>query len=161
MGDMTSTDTQRALPKLDFSPAKTALSEVMTRVIYEHQPQVVSRHSGREEMLLIRPDDLASILGEFRFHASMVVNEGEATVEVAPVGVIGFGDSIDEAIADAATELNRYAQRYFEGWSFYRETDRAAHAPWLLRFALTDREHQTDLLIADAQANAPRAAPAE
>ena len=46
------------VPTSDFSPAKARLSDVMTQVFHGHQPQLVSRHRGKEQMLLVRPDDL-------------------------------------------------------------------------------------------------------
>jgi hypothetical protein len=44
-------------------------------------------------------------------------------------------------------EVRLYAADYFERAAFYAATDRAEHAPWLLRFALTPAAEQRDLLI--------------
>lgn len=134
------------LPALDFSRAKSALSEVMTRVVHEHRPSIVSRHSGKERMLLVRTDDLARYLDGFRIEVEVVEDAGETTVTLPRLGILGFGATREEALCDALVELRAYARDYFERAGFYAATDRAAHAPWLLRFALTPAEDQLGLL---------------
>ncbi len=135
-----------ALPVLDFSRAKSALSDVMTRVVHEHRPSIVSRHRGKERMLLVRTDDLARYLDGFRLEVEVTEDEGETTVVLSRLGILGFGATREEALRDALVELRAYARDYFERASFYAATDRAAHAPWLLRFALTHAEDQVGLL---------------
>src|SRR5712692_7927598 len=135
-----------ALPSLDFSRAKSTLSAVMTEVVHEHRPRVVSRHRGKERMLLVRADDLARFLGEFRFEAEVIADGGEVTIALSRLGVLGFGTTVDEALEDLLVELRAYARDYFERASFYAATDRAEHAPWLLRFALTPPDQQLHLL---------------
>ena len=140
-----------ALPSLDFSRAKSALSDVMTRVVHEHRPSVISRRRGKERMLLVRADDLVRYLGAFRFEVEEVVDRGEVTLALPRLGLLGFGRTRDEALDDLLEELRLYARDYFERASFYAATDRAEHAPWLLRFALTPAEEQRAVL-ADAVA---------
>jgi hypothetical protein len=135
-----------ALPSLDFSRAKAALSDVMTRVVHEHRPSVVSRHRGKERMLLVRAEDLVRYLDSFEFDVELVEEEGEVTAALPELGVLGFGASAEEAIDDLVLELRAYAIDYFERSSFYAATDRAAHAPWLLRFSLTPVAEQRALV---------------
>ncbi len=139
------------IPALDFSRAKSALSEVMTEVFWEHSPRIIRRHRGREEMLLVRPDDLVRYLATFRFEPEVTIDAGEVTVALPKLGLLGLGDSIDEAMEDLAEELRAYASDYFARASFYAATDRADHAPWLLRFALTPPERQVELLDEDSK----------
>lgn len=134
------------LPLFDFSRAKSALSDVMTRVVHEHRPSIVSRHRGKERMLLVRTEDLAAYLDGFRIEVETVEEGGEVTVALPRLGILGFGGTRDEALQDALIELRAYARDFFERASFYAATDRAAHAPWLLRFALTRTEDQLGLL---------------
>ena len=137
--------TTPALPLLDFSRAKGALSDVMTRVVHEHRPSVVSRHRGKEQMLLVRSDDLARYLSGFRFQLEVETKGAEVTTALPQLGVLGFGTTLDEALEDLLVELRAYARDYFERASFYAATDRAEHAPWLLRFALTPPDEQRAL----------------
>src|SRR4249919_3136459 len=134
------------LPSLDFSRAKGALSDVMTRVVHEHRPSVVSPHRGKERMLLVRTEDLAAYLSSFGFELDMLEDVGEVTATLPKLGLLGFGSTRDEAIDDLLVELRLYAADFFERASFYAATDRASHAPWLLRFALTPAAEQRGLL---------------
>lgn len=139
-------DVVPALPSLDFSRAKSALSDLMTRVVHEHRPSIVSRHRGKERMLLVRTDDLAAYLSSFRFELEIVEDGDEVTVALPRLGLLGFGATREEAIDDLLQELRVYAADYFERSGFYAATDRAGHAPWLLRFALTPADEQRSLL---------------
>jgi hypothetical protein len=139
------------LTSLDFSRAKSALSDVMTQVVHEHSPRLVSRHRGKERMVLVRAEDLADYLDSFRFDPQVVIDGGEVTVELEDLGVLGFGETVEAAMEDLVGELRAYARRFFERSAFYLQTDRARHAPWLLRFALTAPESQLGLLVEDSQ----------
>ncbi|HEV3232474.1 MAG TPA: hypothetical protein VG245_09505 [Candidatus Dormibacteraeota bacterium] len=138
------------LPSVDFSDAKTRLSDVMSGVVRGHQPLLVRRHRGKEEMVLLRPDDLARSLSSFRFHPRLLVRKGEATAELPELDVLGFGATPDEAMEDLVVEIRAYARRYLERAAFYLETDRAPHLPWLLRFAVTPEERQLQMLYEDS-----------
>jgi Antitoxin of toxin-antitoxin, RelE / RelB, TA system len=139
-------ETDEVLTTTDFSRAKTALSQLMTHVVYEHRPRMISRRRGKERMLLVRAEDLAEYLHSFRFKIEKIEDEGEVTLALPTLGILGFGQTIDDARADLLTELRAYAHDYFDRSTFYAETDRAAHAPWLLRFAVTPPERQLELL---------------
>src|SRR6266571_2932981 len=103
-----------ALPSLDFSRAKGALSDVMTRVVHEHRPSVVSRHRGKERMLLVGTDDLERYLSAFRFELEVVTDAGEVTAAIPKLGVLGFGSTVDAAVEDLLVELRSYTRDYFE-----------------------------------------------
>lgn len=126
----------------------------MTQVVHEHAPQIVSRHRGKEEMLLVGTRDLARFLDSFRFDPRLTIEPDQVTAELSELGLVGFGETADEAMQDLVEELRVYAQDFFERASFYAQTDRAGHAPWLLRFAVTPPERQLDLLYEDSQAAA-------
>ncbi len=144
------------LGSLGFSRAKSMLSELMTEVVHGHAPRIVSRHRGKEEMVLVGTDDLARFLESFRFDPQVTVEVGEVTAALPDLGLLGFGETLEDAMADLVQELRVYAADFFERASFYAETDRADHAPWLLRFALTPPDRQLELLYQDSrQAVAP------
>jgi hypothetical protein len=123
----------------------------MDEVVHQHRPQVV-RRKGKEQMLLVRPDDARRWLDTFRLHLRVVLDEGEATISADPLGVSGFGDSLDSALDDLLAEVRAYTLRFFERPQFYGETEARRHAPWLARFALTPPDDHRDLLVADLQA---------
>ena len=134
------------LPTIDFSPAKSQLSDVMTQVFHGHQPRIVSRHHGKEQMLLVRPDDLVTMLGKYRLDVQAVYEADEVTLRVPDMGVLGFGETLDEAIDDLLVELRAYATRYFREPARFMTTSRGAHAAALLRFALAGEDEQRLML---------------
>jgi hypothetical protein len=101
---------------------------------------------------------LARALESFRFEPQVVYSEGEVTVALERFGILGFGATFDEALEDAVRELRVYAQEPFAQPMLYGATDRAAHRPWLLRFALTPPDQQAALLLEDSRPTALRPA---
>lgn len=134
------------VPTSDFSPAKARLSDVMTQVFHGHQPQLVSRHRGKEQMLLVRPDDLVAMLADQHLEVRAVFDAGEVTLRVPEMGVLGFGDTLDEATDDLLLELRAYAARFFREPARFMASGRATHAGVLLRFALSTEEAQRRML---------------
>jgi hypothetical protein len=134
------------VPTIDFSPAKSQLSDVMTQVFHGHQPRIVSRHHGKEQMLLVRPDDLVTMLGEHRLDVQAVYDHDEVTLRVPDMGVLGFGETLDEAVEDLLAELRAYATRFFHEPARFLTTSRVAHAAALLRFALASEDEQRRML---------------
>jgi len=134
------------IPETDFSLAKSRLSDVMSHVVRDHQPGLISRYHGKETMLLLNAEDAESLLREYRFAPEIVFSAGEVTAQLPQFGVLGFGENVDEALADLLAELRLYTQRYFERASLYMQSDRRGHMPWLLRFALTPTDQQHLLL---------------
>src|SRR3970040_2336727 len=96
---------QPSVPTIDFSPAKSQLSDVMTQVFHGHQPRIVSRHYGKEQMLLVRPDDLVAMLGEHRLDVQAVYDADEVTLRVPDMGVLGYGETLDQSFADFRVDL--------------------------------------------------------
>lgn len=134
------------VPTIDFSPAKSQLSDVMTQVFHGHQPRIVSRHHGKEQMLLVRPDDLVAMLGDHRLDVRAVYDADEVTLRVPDMGVLGFGETLDEAVEDLLVELRAYASRFFREPARFMATSRGTHAAALLRFALAEEHEQRRML---------------
>jgi hypothetical protein len=134
------------LATIDFSSAKAGLSDLMTDVFHQHRAHVVSRHRGKEQMLLVRPADLLEWLPNEPLDVRAVYDAGEVTLSIPDMGVLGFGNSLEEAERSLLGNLRSYAARFFENPARYGATKRRAHAPALLRFALADEAGQRALL---------------
>jgi hypothetical protein len=143
------------VPTIDFSPAKSQLSDVMTQVFHGHQPRIVSRHHGKEQMLLVRPDDLVAMLGDHHFDVQAVYDADEVTLRVPDMGVLGFGETLDEAIDDLLVELRAYATRFFREPARFMATSRGRHAAALLRFALATEDEQRRMLDIEGSESEP------
>src|SRR5579871_3971139 len=119
----------------------------MSSVVRDHQPRLVSRHRGREAMILLNATDTMDWLQAYRFEPDLIFSGGEVTAALPRFGLLGFGTTVDEALADLLTELRVYTQRFFDRSSLYMQSERRAHWPWLLRFALTPPDAQPLLLV--------------
>jgi hypothetical protein len=97
-------------------------------------------------MLLVCPDDLVAILGEHRLDVRAVYDAGEVTLRILDMGVLGFGETLDEAVEDLLVELRAYATRFFREPARFMATSRGAHAAALLRFALAGDDEQRRML---------------
>jgi len=134
------------VPTVDFSPAKARLSDVMTEVFHQHQVTVVSRHHGKEQMVLLRPDDLLAMLPSQPFEIEVAYDTDGVAVAVPSLGVIGVGDTTGEAIEDLLVELRAYVKRFFENPARYFAAGQGDRAAGLLAFALADDAGQRRLL---------------
>lgn len=142
------------VPTVDFSPAKAGLSELMDDVFHRHRLQVISRHHGKEQMLLIRPEDLVAMVADQRLDVRVVYDGGEVTLRVPELGVLGFGDTLDAATEDLLAEVRVYVERFFEDPSRYL-AGRGAPPLAMLRFALGGEDEQRAVLgIGAGQAQA-------
>ncbi|MGH2460298.1 MAG: hypothetical protein ACRDIY_15685 [Chloroflexota bacterium] len=130
------------IPSIEFSEAKSHLSDVTSNVVRDHPPRLVSRNRGKEAMVLLSADDVAAGLGHDRFEPELVFSEGEVTAQLPRFGLLGFGATVDEALDDLLTELRGYVRRFFEQSSLYMQSERRAEWPWLLRFALPPPDGQ-------------------
>ena len=69
--------------------------------------------------------DLVRFLDSFRFDPRITIDAGEVTAKPAHLGLLGFGETFEEAMEDLVEELRIYTRDFFERASFYAETDRA------------------------------------
>ena len=144
-----------ALPTVPFTAAKAGLSQIMNRVV-GHEPTMIARQN-RDAMVLLNPRDLeqALELAGHRFHGSVVYDQGRVFYSLPDFGLIGEGDSFEQAVEDAVELLRDYAQDYVHRFAFYQHTDRHALWPLILRFVLADfRDGATDAVYADMKAAA-------
>lgn len=130
----------------DFSLAKAQLSDLMTDVYHQHRPHLVSRHRGKEQMLLVGREDLARMLAGQRLDVGVVYDDGEVTLRIPELGILGFGDTYEEAAEDLLSELEVYASSYFQNPARYAFTSRASHAGVLMRFAISSPEERLAML---------------
>ncbi len=133
------------IPARRFSQAKAELSALMDQVVREHRPTVIERR--REAMVALSLPDLRSLLAAFRFEPRVVVRRKGTVASLEGLGLLGGGSNADAAIDDLLEELRDYASDFVSRYSFYVQTDRRAHAPYVLRFALTPPDEQRALLV--------------
>ena len=140
--------------EIEFTRAKASLSEVMTELVHRQHPKVIDRNGGRERALLIGGEVAEAALAGYRFAPEVIVDDGEVTVRLSQFGLLGFGETVDEAMSDLVAELDAYAERFLGDYAFYRRTNRAQHLPYLLRFKITPPERRPALLSEDSRVQA-------
>lgn len=139
-----------AIRKVSFSAAKENFSAFISSVVREHLPQIIERSRGREAALVLPLADVLPALAACHFDARVSV--GDSVIATLPqFGVVARGDSVDAAIDALSAELADYCDDFFTDFDFYRHTDRVAHLPWLLRFALTPPEGRIGLLTEERE----------
>lgn len=131
----------------DFSKAKTNLSDVMTKVVHDHVPTVITRHRGKESMLLMDPEGLRVALDWLPFSTKVSVSEGEFVLRQPELNLIAGGETLDEAFEELRELIEDYGKQYFERYDFFRHTDRANHLPYLLRLTLAEPEQWRAILM--------------
>ncbi len=129
-----------------FSEAKAELSEVMTQVVREHRPTVIARGGGKEAMVALDLDDFRLLLGSFQFEPHVSFGDEGVVAAIESFGLVGHGADLERAMNDLLEELRAYASDYIRRYAFYAQTNRRAHAPWIMRFAATPVEEQLALL---------------
>lgn len=141
---------------MPFTVAKASFSEIVDDACRRHTPTVVERHRGKEAVIVVDREDLASALAaEHRFGTQVFIDAGRFAVAIDDMGIHGTGRTLDEAIDDAVEALRGYAERYFAELDFYRHTpNRASHYLSLLRFRATPAERQRGLLLEENEREA-------
>jgi antitoxin YefM len=135
-----------------FTEAKSGLSGLMTEVVHRHRPELIERHGGKEAAVLMSREDLVALLSDYRFRPRVALGGGEASAVLEDLGIVAAGADFEEAMENLVRELRDYAHDFLvERPSFYRQTSRVRHEPWLLRFALTPPGEQLALLYDDSR----------
>jgi len=139
-----------------FRDAKDNVSNFMSDVVRKHTIRLLSRgRADPEELLAIEVDDLLRGLSECRLEARTSRGDQGIIARLPQFGLVVEGKDFDSAIDALRDELLDYCEEFFSDFEFYRKTDRVAHLPFLLRFALTPDDQRRALLVEpprDAQA---------
>jgi prevent-host-death family protein len=128
-----------------FARAKARLSDLMDQAVHSHRPQLIDRHRGKEQAVLVSVEDLAMLLEGFAFHPRVTVSDGEFVVRLPELDLISGGESYEEALAELVELVGLRAEDFLERLDFYMQTDRRGQLAYLLKFALTAPEERRSL----------------
>lgn len=135
---------------VSFSDVKDNFSAFVSSVVREHLPQIIERSRGKEAALVLPLADVLPALAACKFDAKLSV--GESVIATLPqFGLVARADSVEGALEALAAELSDYCEDFFTDFDFYRHTERIAHLPWLLRFALTPAEDRVAVLTEEPE----------
>jgi prevent-host-death family protein len=120
-----------------FAQAKARLSSLMDQAVHAHRPQVIDRHRGKEQAVLVSVEDLAMLLEGFSFHPRVSASEGEFIIRLPELGLIAGGESYEDALGELIELVGEQAEDFLGRLDFYMQTDRRGQLAYLLKFALT------------------------
>lgn len=129
-----------------FARAKARLSDLMDQAVRAHRPQLIDRHRGKEQAVLVSVEDLAMLLEGFSFHPRVSVSEGEFVIRLPELGLVAGGESYGDALGELIDLVGAQAEDFFARLDFYMQTDRRGQLAYLLKFALTAPEERRSLL---------------
>lgn len=135
-----------------FAQAKAHLSDLMDQAVHGHRLQLIDRHRGKEQAVLVSVEDLAMLLEGFAFHPRVSVSEGEFVVRLPELDLIAGGESYGEALDELVELVGLRAEDFLERLDFYMQTDRRGQLAYLLKFALTAPEERRSLFSPAAPA---------
>lgn len=147
------------LPTQAFAQAKAHLSDLMDQAVHGHRLQLIDRHRGKEQAVLVSVADLALLLEGFRFEPKVSVSDGEFVVRLPELGLIAGGSSYEEALRELVELAEQQAEDYLDRLDFYMQTERRGQLPWLLKVALTPSDERPQLFTPTAPSQEAKAAP--
>jgi len=133
------------------------LSNLMDQAVYAHRPQVIDRHRGKEQAVLVSVEDLAMLLEGFSFHPRVSVSEGEFVVRLPELGLVAGGESYEAALEELIDLVGAQAEDFLDRLDFYMQTDRRGQLAYLLKFALTAPDERHSLFSSAAPPEGIRA----
>jgi prevent-host-death family protein len=128
-----------------FAQAKARLSDLMDQAVHGHRLQLIDRHRGKEQAVLVSVEDLAMLVEGFAFRPRVNVSDGEFVVRLPELDLIAGGASYEDALDELVELVGLRAEDFLERLDFYMQTDRRAQLGYLLKFALTAPEERRSL----------------
>ena len=141
-----------------FAQAKARLSDLMDQAVHGHRVQLIDRHRGKEQAVLVSVADMGTLLEGFEFHPRVSVSEGEFVIRLPELNLIAGGDSYESALEELVELAEAHARNFLDRLDFYMQTDRRAQLGWLLKIALTPPDQRRSLLSPAAPVGKAQAA---
>jgi prevent-host-death family protein len=144
-----------------FAQAKAKLSDLMDQAVHGHRMQVIDRHRGKEQAMLVSVADMGMLLENFEFDPRVSVSEGEFVVRLPELSLVAGGATFDAALDELVELVEAQAEEFLARLDFYMQTDRRRQLAWFLKFALTPQSERRSLFVPSApaqEAEAPQPA---
>lgn len=138
----------QTLTEATFSQARSQLSRLFDEVIDELRP-VRIRRKGREEALLLRRDELETLLEPFTLTAQVILEEdGSVTIAADELEWAVNAPTREEAVRDLVKDLREYAGEYLaRAPVFLRAPNRRVHFPYVLRILLAPTDDEVRRML--------------
>lgn len=119
----------------------------MDQAVHQHRVQLIDRHRGKEQAVLVSLADLGALLEGLEFHPRVSAVDGEFVIRLPELKQVAGGATLDEALDELVELVEDQAQDFLDRLDFYLQTDRRRELPWVLRFAITDPAERRALFV--------------
>lgn len=119
-----------------FARAKARLSDLMDQAVHGHRLQLIDRHRGKEQAVLVSVEDLGLLLEGFAFQPRVSVSGGEFVVRLPELDLVAGGASYEDALDELEELVGLRTEDFLDRLDFYMQTDRRGQLGYLLKFAL-------------------------
>jgi hypothetical protein len=130
-----------------FAQAKARLSDLMDQAVHGHRMQLIDRHRGKEQAMLVSVADMGMLLESFQFDPRVSISEGEFVVRLPELNLISGGATFDAALDELVELVEAQAEEFLARLDFHMQTDRRGQLAWFLKFALTPPQERRFLFV--------------
>jgi len=142
------------LLELNFSEARSKLTEVIDRAQRFEMPVIKPRKKSEDFTILLRREMLKSLLDQ-KHNSVLTVNtfhedDGSLTISIDPFDIAVNGATLKEAGDRAAEDVIEYACEYMDPENFtlyYRSPNRRSHLALVVKTLLCDSKEQVKALL--------------
>lgn len=143
--------TMPVMEEIQFSQAKSRLSEVMDDVVHRERPKAIRRERGRNEIMYLLPREvLDAVVGAARVEVDYLPDEEGIGLWVNGLEIGAHGATVVEARQNLVREVRAYVANFLGELPFYLAwPDRARLMPQVLRLAVARDDDELARLLFD------------
>jgi hypothetical protein len=137
------------MAEVQFSQAKSRLSEIMDEVVHRERPTAVRRERGKQEVMYLLPREvLRTLVGDARVRVDYLPDEEGIGLWVNDLDIGAHGASPEEARQNLVREVRAYVANFLGQLSVYLTwPDRARLVPQVLRLAIARSDEELAQLL--------------
>lgn len=137
------------MEEIQFSQAKSHLSEIMDDVVHRERPTAVRRERGKQEMMYLLPREvLDAAVGAARVRVDYLPDEEGIGLWVNDFEIGAHGATVEAARQNLVREVRAYVANFLGQLHVYLTwPDRARLVPQVLRLAVARSDEELARLI--------------
>lgn len=139
------------MEEVQFSQAKSRLSEIMDDVVHRERPTAVRRERGKQEVMYLLPREvLKAVVGDARVEVDYLPDEDGIGLWVNDLEIGAHGATVEEARQHLVREVRAYVENFLGQLRLYLSwPDRAQLMPQVLRLAVARSDDELAQLLFD------------
>jgi len=143
------------MDEIQFSQAKSHLSEIMDDVVHRERPRAVRRERGKNEVMYLFPREvLDAMIGTARVTVDYLPDEDGIGLWGNDLEIGAHGAGVEEARQNLMREVRSYVANFLGQLPVYLTwPDRARLVPQVLRLAIARGDDELARLLFDPATN--------